>query len=357
MANTTTANDLVVTRFLSDFFKEFVRENLFFPYTGKNSSSPIVIKEGLQKVNIPLVAKLSGNGVSGNQTLDGNEELLAQYAYTLTPTYHRNAVRLSKEERNKPAIDLMQAAREMLMSWGMEKVRDDIIAAMGSVNDGTNIRTVDSTDAAYNTSADTWVANNTDRVLFGSAISNYSAGDFSASLANIDTTNDKLTGDVVRLVRKIARSANPIVRPIKTKGGIETYVLFVGTEAMLHLKQDLETLHSNAGTRGEANPLFRPGDLIWDNVVIREIPEITTNLANSTKFATAGNGSSKVEPAFLCGAQAIGYGMGAEPDLIVDREKDYKFQPGVAVELNHAIEKLVYNEKDHGMVSLYVTGE
>lgn len=357
MANTTTSNDLVVTKFLSDFFKEFIRENLFFPYTGTSSSNAIVIKKGKQKVNVPLVTKLGGSGVSGNATLDGNEDILNQYAYTLTPTYHRNAVRLSNEEREKPAIDLMKAAREMLMSWGMEKVRDDIIVeALGSFYNAGTIATVNDTAAAINTAADAWLTNNSDRVLYGAATSNLSAGDHSASLANVDS-NDKLTGDVVRLARKIARSANPIIRPIRVAGGIETYIMFVGTQAMLHLKEDLETLHSNAGTRGEGNPLFKPGDLMWDNVVIREVPEITTLLADSTYYATAGNSSTKVEPAFLCGAQAVGYGLGQEPRLIVDPDKDYSFQPGVAVELKHDIDKLVYNNKDHGMVSVFVTGE
>ena len=358
MANTTTAQDLVVTRFLSDFFKEYIRDNLFSPYTGTNSNNVIHIKEGRQKVNIPLVTKLEGTGVSGNATLDGNEEILNQYSYELTPTYHRNGVRLSNEEREKPAIDLMRASREMLMSWGMEKVRDDIIKeALGSFYNAGSIVTVDGTTAAINTAADAWLANNSDRVLYGAATSNLSAGDHSASLANVDTTNDKLTGDIVRLARKIARSADPLVRPIRVSGGIETYVMFVGTQAMLHLKQDLETVHSNSGVRGEGNPLYRPGDLLWDNVVIREIPEISSLLADSTYYATAGNSSSKVEPAFLCGAQAVGYGLGQKPNLIPDMEKAYRFQPGVAVELKHDIDKLVFNNKDHGMVSVFVAGE
>ncbi len=358
MATTTTNSNLVVTNFLSDFFKEFVRENLFFPYMGQASTNCIVIKEGRQKVNIPLVTKLSGNGVSGSATLDGNEELLNQYSYTLTPTYHRNGVRLNNEEREKPNIDLMRAAREMLMAWGMEKVRDHIIVeALGSLNDGAGtIVTVDDSSASINTTGDTWLTNNSDRVLYGAAESNLSAGDHSASLANIDTTNDKMTGDIVRLARQIARTANPIIRPIKTSGGGETYVMFVGTVAFRHLQEDLETLHSNAGVRGDRNPLFRPGDLLWDNVVIREIPEISTLLADSTYYATAGNSSSKVEPAFLCGAQAVGYGLGQKPNLIVDRDKDYQFQPGVAVELKHDIDKIVFNKKDHGLVSVFVTG-
>lgn len=358
MANTTTAADNVVTRFLSDFFKEYVRENLFSPYTGTNSNNAIVIKEGRQIVSIPLVGKLDGNGVSGSSQLDGNEEILQNYAFTLTPTYHRNGVRMSAEEREKPNIDLMRGAREMLMSWGMEKVRDDIIVeALGSLSDGSTVVTVEDTTAAIDTTGDAWLTNNSDRVLYGAAESNLSAGDHSASLANVDTTNDQLTGDIVRLARKIARLANPIIRPIRVAGGIETYVMFTGSHAFLKLKEDLETLHSDAGLRGEANPLFRPGDLVWDNVVIREVPEISTLLADSTYYATAGNSSSKVEPAFLCGAQAVGYGLGQRPRLIVDRDKDYEFQPGVAVELKHLIRKMVYNSKDHGMVSLFVAGE
>lgn len=358
MAVTTTNSNLVVTKFLSDFFQEYVRENLFFPYTGKGSNNPIVIKQDRQKVNIPLVTKLSGNGVTGSATLDGNEALMSQYAYTLTPTYIRQGVRLNNEEREKPAIDMMRASREVLMNWGLERVRDDTIKAMASLSNGTSIADVTTDSAAtINSIGDTWLTNNSDRVLYGASTSNVSAGDHSASLANVDTTSDKLTGDVVRLARKIARSANPMIRPIRVAGGIETYVMFVGTQAMIHLKEDLETLHSNAGERGEGNPLFRPGDLIWDNVVIREIPEISSLISSSTYYATAGASSAKVEPCFLCGAQAIGYGLGQEPQLIVDDKKDYGFQPGVAVELKHDIDKLVYNSKDHGMVSVFVTGQ
>lgn len=358
MANTTTAADNVVTNWLEKFFVEYSRENLFFPYTGMSENNPIVIKEGKQIVSIPLVSQLSGDGVTGNATLDGNEEIQANYAFTLTPTYYRNAVRLSKEERDKPNIDLMKAAKTALKTWGKNKVRDDIIKkGLGSLTSAGTTVTVDSSTSAINTTGDLWIVDNSDRVLFGAAESNLSAGDLSASLANVDTTNDKMTGDVVRLARKIARSCDPIISPIQSNNGSETYVMFVGTQAMLHLKEDLETLHSDSGVRGEGNQLYRPGDLVWDNVVIREVPEISSLLANSTYYATAGNSSSKVEPYFLCGAQAVGYGLGAKPDLIVDRDKDYKFQPGVAVELKHDIDKLIYNSKDHGLVSGFVTGE
>lgn len=356
MANTTTASSLVVTKFLSDFFAEYVRENAFGAYTGTGSNNPIVIKEGRQIVNIPLVAKLGGNGVSGNATLDGNEEILNQYSYTLTPTYYRNGVRMSAEEREKPAIDLMKGAREMLLAWGMEKVRDDIVYALGSVWDGSSAVTVNAGETAHNTAADTWNVNNSDRVLYAPSIATYNA-DFSTALGAVGGSGDRMTGDIVRLARQIARTADPIIRPIRGSNGLETYIMFVGSVAFRHLKTDLETLHQNAGVRGDGNPVFRPGDLIWDNVVIREIPEISSLLADVEPFATGGASSGKVEPAFLCGAQAVGYGLGQRPRIVVDMDKDYKFQPGVAVELKHDIDKMVFNDKDHGVVTVFVSGD
>ncbi len=354
MAVTTTPSDLEVTKFREDFFKEYVRENLFAPYTGEKSNNVIVIRQGSQIINIPLVVSLSGAGVRGTATLDGNEETLKQYSFTLEPQYRRNGVRLNKEEKKKPAIDQMRAARECLMDWGMEEVKDDVIKAMASLN-GVDVTT--STDTAINTAGDSWLTNNSDRVLYGAVDANLSAGDHSASLANIDGTADKLTGDIVRKARLKARMAGPKIRPIRVAGGIETYVMFVGGRSFVHLKQDLETLHADSGERGMKNPLYKPGDLYWDNVVIREIPEISTLVSDGAYYSDAGASSSKVEPAFFCGAQALGYGLGQKPDIVTDPHKDYGFQPGVAVELMHQIKKATFNNKDHGMVSVFVTGE
>ena len=75
MSETTTAAANVVTKWLKDFFIEYSRENLFFPYMGQSHNNPIVIKEGKQIVSIPLVSQLSGDGVEGDATLDGNEEI------------------------------------------------------------------------------------------------------------------------------------------------------------------------------------------------------------------------------------------------------------------------------------------
>ena len=45
MANSVTASELQVTNFLSDFFREYIRNNRFARYSGTQPNNVIVIKE------------------------------------------------------------------------------------------------------------------------------------------------------------------------------------------------------------------------------------------------------------------------------------------------------------------------
>ena len=190
MANTAVSSDLVAKRWRRDFFREYIRKSRFSRYTGTTNNNVITIKEGRKQIVVPLVTRLKGDGVSGSTTLRGNGESIGNYGLTLTPTYRRHAVEFDKEELEKPDIDLMGAARPLLLDWSMELQRDDIIEGLGAIYDGTTYANLGDSAAAAN---DTWNTNNQDRVLYGAAKSNNSSGNHTASLANCDTTNDKLT--------------------------------------------------------------------------------------------------------------------------------------------------------------------
>jgi hypothetical protein len=371
MATSTPNANNVVTKFHADYFREFVRQARFAFITGPlkgNSPFPIMVHQDRKTVSFPLITSLRSTGVSGTQTLDGNESVMSDYDFTVTPSYKREGIRLNQEEREKPAFDQMQAARPLLMDWSMEKNRDDTIEAFAQINNGT-------TQVNYSTATeaqkDTWLTNNSDRVLFGNAISNQSAGDHSTSLANIDSTNDKLDKGIIGIAKRMAANANPRIRPWKIKGkeGIrEMYVMLVGQRAYRDFYNDATVSGDlqNARERAQTNPIFQPGDLMFDNVLIREIHEITSNLTdadNSTDpryptngLSTAGNSSIAVEPCFLLGAQAVAFGLGQRPEMKTDNIKDYGFQPGVAVEMKDEIKKVFYNDVQHGMVTVYVSG-
>ena len=365
MTQTTANAGNVVTKFLNEAFLEYVRQSRFSKYQGKSSNNVIVMKEGRKICSIPLVAKLAGAGVSGSSALSGSEEALANYAKTLTPTYFRNAVVIDNEEREKTAIDLFKEAKPALMNWAKEKQRDDIIQAMGAVYNGTVY--ADYGDAAAGV-LDTWNTNNADRILYGSAKGNTTAGDHTASLGTIDTTNDKLTAATVKLAKRMAKQANPLIAPIKTKDDEDWFVYFVDSYGFRDLSEDATIIAANkdARVRGMDNPLFTGGDLVYDGVIIREIEEITTMIdgtdgtdgvwggdSTADGLNDAGASSSRVGVGFLCGQQAVGYGLGQAPAFRLKKEDDYEFQNGVGIELKHDIDKMFFNDKQHGMVTTF----
>src|SRR5689334_2098928 len=225
-----------------DFFAEYVRELQFTPYMGTAMNSVIQVKEDLTKkkgdsVTLPFVTRLTG-GVSGNSVLEGNEESLDNYGFNVPVDVIRNAVVVNEFEEQRSAIDLMDAGREMLKFWAMEKLRgggstdtSSLDTALGKFGIIDNLLAFydGSTYALYPDASeavkDAWEVANSDRVLFGAVASNYS-GDHSVDLAKIDSAADKLTATTLSLAKRLAKKADSRIRPIKTKDGEEWFIYY-----------------------------------------------------------------------------------------------------------------------------------
>jgi hypothetical protein len=95
MAVTTIETNNKFIKFTTDINREFVRENMFSPYMGEELNSIIRIrnelKQGGETMNIPIVARLSGTGVTTGP-LVGNEERIDNYGMRLRMDWARNAV-------------------------------------------------------------------------------------------------------------------------------------------------------------------------------------------------------------------------------------------------------------------------
>lgn len=371
MADTTLALASRVQKWDAQFFSEYVRDNRFRPYMGsssKNSLMPVQVKyeltDGGKTVNIPLITRLKGKGVRGTTRLTQNEEALGNYNKAITVNWNRNGVTVKKPEEHWSEIDLRDGARMQLRSWAAESLRDDMITGFMAF-DGTSYlggMSADITDlpgltpleaytAVAEATKDAFLAANADRFLFGAAVSNNSSNDHSASLLNIDTTADKLSAAIVTLAKMRAQEADPHIRPFKTNDaeGWEHYVMFVNSRGMRDLKADTTIAAANREARPRdvaANPIFQAGDLIYDGVIIREVPEIPT-------IVGVGASTSDVAPAFLCGAQALGIAWGQEPASRTKKEDDYGFEYGVAIEECRGVSKLLFNGIQHGMVYVW----
>jgi N4-gp56 family major capsid protein len=365
----------------SDYLAEYVRESGFLPYMGRKSSSIIMTKyelasENGKTINIPLVTKLTAAGVRGSGVLDGKEEQLGNYNCAVSVDWIRNAVKVPKSTQYKTEIDLLNAGRDMLKLWSSDTMRADLIKYMAGptvttssipatdiVDSDGNVVVTGATAANYNT----WCAANQDRILFGSALSNYNAT-HATGLGAVDSTNDKLTASVVSLAKRMAKAASPAIRPFRLEDGREYFVMFAGARSFRDLKADSVMINANRDARARegggmnSNPLFQDGDLIYDGVIIRQIEEISTLITTSSAFVTAGNGSISVEPNFLCGQQAMAVAWGQEPTPVTDTRGDYQFRPGVAIEELRGISKLHFAtgsssaSKQHGIVTVYTSG-
>lgn len=343
MAFTTVNSANVEEVWDNNFFASYVRANRFRRYMGTSENSIIQVREDLTKkagdgITIPLITELTGAGQTGNGLLEGNEEALGNYGHKLDVSTIRHAVAVTDNDQQFTGISLRDAGKEMLKMWAMKKLRTDIITALGSIS-GTAY------GSASEASKDAWLAaNGSNRVMFGDGtVGGYT--DHSADLALV-TASMKLTKEVVSKAKARAETASPIIRPVTVGEDSETYVLFCGSGGFRDLKADLASTLQNAAERGDSNPLWNDGDLMWDGVIIRKIQEIAT-------LGNVGATSARIEPYFLCGAQALGVAWAQKTKSTTDT-RDYGFVKGVGIHEMRGVEKLVYNSKDHGVFSGYV---
>lgn len=360
MALTTTASANTLEEWESAYFSEYVRESGFKPYFGAGSNMPFVYKNQLinggQVIHIPLVTALKGSGV-GTSTLEGNEEALGNYNFDCKPYWHRNAVAMNKNQMQISSIDLYKAATDMLKVWAMDDTRDSVINALGSVvTTGGYDEGVGHSQAIFYSEAtaaqkNTWTVANRYRALYGDTEANYNATHATA-LGNVAASNDAFTAANLDLLKAMAKrrmrlsqgaaAEVPTVRPIRTGDqGREFYVAFTDSLNFRKFKADSTIAAANRDARPrdvEANPIFQDGDLVYNGVVVREIPEIPAT-------------SATVSPVYLCGAQALAQAWGQRPVSTSRSSTDYGFIKGAGVESLWSIEKMVFDSMDHGVVT------
>jgi hypothetical protein len=351
------ANNEIV-KFRKRVMREFRRENLFSPYMGDGPTSIIQYirdleaPDGGDQVNVPLVGRLTGPGVSTGP-LTGNEEKLDTYGFRMWVDWRRNAVLLKRSQLRKTNLSELELVRPLLTEWGKGLQRDEIVLALDALpsetipanlgNDTVGGQAVNGIlySAATTAQKNTFLTQNADRVLFGSSKGNLVSGNMASSLANVDSTNDRLTAASLLLMKRIARSADPGITPYMSEDGREYFVCFAGANAFRDLANDATIQAANRDARPregrgmDDNPLFQDGDLLYRGVIIREIPEIDTLAVKSA----VGASSINVTPAFMCGQGAVSFVWGQMPRPTERTEDDYGMLIGRGIEMVYGIGK------------------
>ncbi len=351
MADTFAATGLTPQQWDDEFFKEYLGNHPFKPYMGRGENSIFQVKEDLSKkkgdsLTFALLNKLTQGPTTGSSVLEGNEEDMTSRSFRLFIDKRRHAVRVSEMEEQKSAIGLRNAAKPLLRDWADRQDINRIISELGAFNGVAY-------DASNNTQRSAWLVDNADRVLFGAAKSNAVSLNFDTALATIDNSADKFTPAAISLMREIAITANPKIRPIRIEGmNKRFYVAFANPRAFRDLKTNatITQAQREVTLANQNNKLFQGGDLEWDGVIIHEVDDMP--------FYS--NGSIEVGQVFLCGAQALGLAIGKRWRS-VEKTFDYDDKHGVAIDCIDGLKKLIFGSgagdtddtKDHGVVTGY----
>ena len=159
----------------------------------------------------------------------------------------------------RPQFTGVASVRPLLTTWAGSKLRDDICRSVATIYPaGTaplltgNVQGIPFM-TANSTQLNAWLVGNADRAQFGNGQSTLVAGNFAASLANVDSTNDLATVSAFNRVKRIAKQADPHIRPVRIEGGREYFVTFLPSP----LFNDLATGARLASTAGCGHPAGR----------------------------------------------------------------------------------------------------
>jgi hypothetical protein len=364
MAEVTLASASERQKYGTQYLSEYNRESGFMPYMGRRQTAIFRILSGNETggasiVNVPLLGRLKGRGVEDAEVLEGNEEDLENFNDQIRTRWRRNGVVVPKSTSYRTEMDLLGAARPLLVDWAANKTRDQIIATLGSIivpgaADENGLPGTDTAVAyasATATQRNTYLGNNDDRILFGALKSNASSGVWATALGNVDSTNDKMSVAIQQLAKRMAKNADPRIRPFRTEDGREYFVHLMGSSPFRDLEADsvMQQANRDARTRGLDNPIFQGGDLIYNQVISHEVPEL-----DDAKIAGAGAGGIDVHRTYLLGQSAVGIAWEQQPTPRSDTDRDYGFRPGVAIEELIGMKKLSRGGTNYGVVEVLV---
>jgi len=377
MAEVVLATALQVQKWSDNLTREYIRANALFPYMGTENTSIIRMlnefkDKGGDTINFPMITRIKGRGVRGSEILKGNETDLGLFNTAVTVDWRRNAVKVPKSTQLRTEINLLSEAKPQLRDWCTESLRDDVINEFASVVipgalDNQGLPGTDQTVLyGFSTAAqrNAYLVNNSDRIVFGNARANITSGNWATSLGTVSQASGQSSAAHVRLLKTIAKNAGgaPVgptgmttnIRPFRADmtAGREWFVYFVGSREFGVLSLDPTIVSINTSSRPreaggvDSNPLFQDGDLMYQGVIIREVPELDQLL-----LPAAGSGGTDLAMGFLCGQSAIAVGIGQTPQPRTDYTEDYGFRPAVAIEELRGVKKTSYGGVQYGVVT------
>lgn len=362
-----------------DFWKVARNQSFINQFAGTGSNAMVQRVTELTKnqkgtkANITLLADMTGDGITGDNTLEGNEEALRAYDITIELDQLRFANRIAgRLTDQKTVVNFREQSRDAL-AYAMADRCDQLafLTLSGVAYTYKNTGGLRTTSAsAGHELVDLEFASDVSaptnkrhlRVDVSGGTSTLETGDTTAVAAT-----DKISyRDIVNLK---AYAKDNYIRGIRGAGNQETFHMFVTPQQMADLKLDSDFLANvrNAGVRGQSNSLFAgSSSLMVDGVMIHEFRHVfNTSGATSGSSSNAGaagykwgaNADVDGARALFCGAQALALADIGLPEMVEDTF-DYGNQSGISVGKIFGLRKPKYNSdvnssvQDFGVICL-----
>jgi len=320
---------------------------------------------------LTLLADMTGDGIVGDNTLEGNEESLRAFDITVTIDQLRFANRLSgRLADQKSVVNFREHSRDAL-AYAMAD-RMDQLAFLTLSGIGYNLKNNGALRPSMNS------GQNLNDLEFSSAVS----APTSNRHRRVDASGGLVAGDVTamdaadklgykNIVDLKAFAKDNYIRGLRGAGNDETFHLFVTPQVMADLKLDSDFLANvrQAGIRGPQSSLFSgSSSLMVDGIMIHEFRHVfnttgaltgTSSNAGAAGYKGGANADVNYSRCIFAGAQALAMADIGIPEIVEDTF-DYGNQNGISIGKIFGLKKPVYHSdvsgqnEDFGVIALDV---
>lgn len=356
MANTDfgVGHPLARKHWASELMTEALQRTQALKFMGSDSNAvfhvkPDTGKSGGDKITFGLRVQLIGDGVSGSDTLEGNEEALVHYSDSVMIDGLRHAVRVDNfMGKQRVPFEVRSDAKDALADWYANRIDEAMFNQLAGYTVQTDTRYTGSNAAVAPSSGNTLIWDESAATTH-TAESSLSESD-TFSLAHLDYAVEK-----AKTLGRAGDGACPI-RPVKYQGE-DMYVVFIHPYQRTALQRrtgsatfyDLQRALLEGGQGVKQNALFTGASFMYNNCIVHESTRIPYGVSGSSAL-------TRVRRAVLCGAQsaAVAFGKGyagAKADWVED-SFDYDNQLGVSARVIWGCKKTQFNSKDFGTITI-----
>ena len=345
------ANEAVI-HWRRRLFREALKATRFYQFIGEGTGNIIQMLDETSKgpgdqIHVLLRMQLTGDGIQGDATLEGNEESLTTYRDTLIIDQLRHAVRSGGQMSDQRIpFSVREEAYSGLRDWWAARIDQWICNQLA----GNSVQT----DTKFTGHNSVTAMDSNHLQLKGS-----DAGNLSASTTDVLTLGDIDKAVTTAKVAGNSDYSNAVpIRPINIKGG-EYYCLFAHPYAIRELRRNTNTLEwgdiqraAMEGGNVTGNPLFTGAKGVYNQTIIHEVERLP--LAQST----AGAAQANTRVCVFAGAQAATMAFGRDDSLDqmswVEEVFDYQNQLGVSAGMIGGVKRTIYNSNSFGSIAIPV---